>query len=64
MFEVFSQTCLTFGLLCAFVAFLANRKERRDIDHSAAMRRVQFPAGSRMIYQEDGKPLCWEDDQV
>ena len=65
--NTFSLICLVFGLLCAVVALRAYFVEMRDINQAAAMRRVEFPigrpVGRRLIFQEDGKPLCWEDDE-
>jgi hypothetical protein len=56
----FLQTFLMLFPACAlfvavaYVTELAWREEKRAV--SAKVRR-------RMIYQEDGKPLCYEDDE-
>lgn len=42
MFDVFSQLCLGFGLLMALIAAVANRRERRRLEHAAILRRLQW----------------------
>ena len=61
--EIFPAGCLTFGFLCAVVALIADHAERRRLNRAAALRRVYFTPGRRIIFQEDGKPLCYEDDE-
>ncbi len=51
----FTVACLAVGLFCGFVAMIADHFERRRINRSAVARR-------RVIFQEDGKPLCRIDD--
>ena len=71
-FEVFSFACLLFGLFCATFALTLDHLERRRLNQAAAIRRIEFldPISLReldklrkLIYQEDGKPLCYISDE-
>ncbi len=62
IFNNFSLICLVFGLFCAVVGIVGHVREMRDINRAAEIRRIEFPLGRRLIFQEDGKPLCYEDE--
>lgn len=59
--ETFPAACLIFGLFCGLLALIVDHRERSRLKLQAILRRLDFPAGRKMIYQEDGKPLTWED---
>ena len=71
-FEVFSFVCMMFGLACASFALTLDHMERRRRHIAACIRRIEFsdPVSLReldklrkLIYQEDGKPLCHISDE-
>lgn len=59
--EIFPTACLMFGLFCALLALIGDQAERRRLYRAALMRRVEFGTSRVLIYQEDGKPLTWEE---
>ena len=70
--NIFSFVCMMFGLACAPFALTLDHLERRRLNQAAAIRRFEFldPVSLReldklrkLIYQEDGKPLCYISDE-
>jgi len=47
-FEIFSLSCLWFGILCAVVSLVADHRERKRLRTLTAIRRITF---------EDTRPL-------
>jgi hypothetical protein len=59
--DCFPAICLVFGLLCAVVAMRAYFVEMRDINHAAAVRRVEFPDDRPLAYMPNSYPWKHED---